>query len=245
MATRQPEPDSLLEDLETDLRRFHEKWMGLVFPRQVGAEHTVLGKWTPDTTSGRVRYQLWAALGAVVVGLLYPLVLFGVVVRFHVRRIDTAAAWLGALGVFVLAGVVWGALALLARIRFSTEGFLAVAAAGSVATVSAVGALLFSRIDGRTTTVVFAYPLAVNAFLLPPVVAALYSPLLAQVVFGGTDTVAVWLLRNVLPPAVTTPLTTYFNLRGMAYVLLWFTVAVPVGWALGLVVTLADVVRPT
>jgi hypothetical protein len=244
MATRQPEPDSLVEDLRTDLRRFHEKWMGLVFPRQVGAADTALGKWRPTTRGERIRYRTWGALGAGVVGVLYPVVLVGAVVRFHVRRIDAAAAYLGALGVLVLAGVVWGGLSLVARARFSYEGFVAVAAAGSVATVSAVGALFFRRVGGRITTVVFAYPLAVTAFLLPPVVAALYSPVLANVVFAGTDTVAVWLLKNAIPPRVAGPLTRYFDLVGLAYVLVWFAVAVPLGWLLGVVVTLADVVRP-
>ena len=35
-----------------------------------------------------------------------------------------------------------------------------------------------------------------------------------------------------------------FDLEGVTYVLLWFGISVPVGWLLGTVVTLADLVRP-
>jgi hypothetical protein len=231
--------------LQRDLRRFHEHWMGLLYPRQVGADDTVLGKWQPRSTGARIRYRLWGALGVLVVGLLYPVVLAGTVLRFYVRRVDATASWLGGLGVLVVAAVAWGLLALVARARFPYQGFLAVVAAGSVATASAVGALFFARVGGRKTTVAFAYPLGVTAFLLPPVVAALYSPLLAQVVFPGTRSLAVWLLQNVIPGVVARPLTSTFDLVGLGYVLLWFALAVPIGWLLGALVTLADVVRPT
>jgi hypothetical protein len=36
-----------------------------------------------------------------------------------------------------------------------------------------------------------------------------------------------------------------FDLQGAAYAVLWFAFSVPVGWFLGLLVTLANVVRPT
>lgn len=246
MATRRGARGGLVAALQTDLRRFHEHWMALLYPRQVDAANTVLGKWKPRSRVGRIQYQLWGLLGAVVVAVLYPVVLLGTVLRFHVRRIDATASWLGGLGVLVLAGVVWGLLALLARARFPYEGFVAVVAAGSVATASAVSALFFARVGGRGTTVLLAYPLAVTAIFLPPVVAALYSPLLARVVFPGTESLSIWLLDNVLAVAgLATPLRRTFDLVGVGYVLVWFGIAVPVGWLLGGMVTLADVVRPT
>jgi hypothetical protein len=36
-----------------------------------------------------------------------------------------------------------------------------------------------------------------------------------------------------------------FELEGLAYVGMWFGLAVPVGWFIGLVVSLADLVRPS
>jgi hypothetical protein len=35
-----------------------------------------------------------------------------------------------------------------------------------------------------------------------------------------------------------------FDLEGVLYVAMWFGIAVPVGWFLGTVVTVADLVRP-
>jgi hypothetical protein len=141
--------------------------------------------------------------------------------------------------------VVWGLLTLLARIRFSPTGFAAVAAASVVAVISAGLAWLFVRTDGRPVTVLLAYPAAMNAVFLPPVVAALYSPALADVVFPSSTSLAIWLLDNVL---VVGNLNTFFretfDLEGVLYVAMWFGIAVPVGWFLGTVVTVADLVRP-
>jgi len=221
--------------------------MELVYPRQLEAEGTVLGKWTPDTTGGMVAYRLWSAVGVPVVGLLYPLVLFGYVLRYQARRLDTAVARIGVLGVVLVSVVVWGLLTVLAEVQFdmSAEGVVAVLAAGIVATISAALSVVTRRVGGRATTILLSYPLAVTAIFLPPVVAALYSQWVATVVFPRSTSLAAWLLDNVL---VIGGLGEYlrrgYDLTGVAYVGMWFGLAVPVGWLLGLLVTLADYVRP-
>ncbi|MDX1745502.1 MAG: hypothetical protein R3324_06155, partial [Halobacteriales archaeon] len=84
------------------------------------------------------------------------------------------------------------------------------------------------------------------AFFLPPVVAALYSPSLAEVVFPRSQVLAIWLLDTVLAVGgINEFLRARFELVGLAYVGMWFGLAVPIGWALGLLVTLANLVRPT
>ncbi len=80
---------------------------------------------------GKTAYRGWSPVGARVVALLYPFVLFGFAARYYTSRIDRTAASLGILGVVLLSVVVWGSLAALARMCFSTEGFLAVTAAGA------------------------------------------------------------------------------------------------------------------
>ena len=177
--------------------------------------------------------------------LVYPLLLAGLATRFYSRRFDSAASRLGLVGVIVLTVVVWGLLTLFARYQFSPEGFLAVAAASIVAVVSAVLAVVFTEIDGRATTVLLAYPSAMNAIFLPPVVAALYSETLAETVFPGSTSLARWLLDNVLfIGGLNSWLRATFELTGFNYVIMWFVIAVPLGWLLGLLVTLADVIRP-
>lgn len=235
----------LVGAIKVDLRRFHDGWMELLYPRQRDAYHTVLGKWKPKTRRGRIGYRAWASLGAPIVALLYPLVLLGFVIRYHARAIDGTAARLGLLGVILVSVVIWGALTVVAHVRFSTEGFLAVFAAGVVATVSAALAVLFTRIGGRTTTVLLAYPFGMNALFLPPVVAAFYSPALASVVFPGSETVAIWILDTLLHVGgINEYLRAHYTLEGVGYVAMWTAVAVPLGWVLGILVTLADVVRP-
>ncbi len=184
-------------------------------------------------------------VSTLVVALLYPFVLFGFATRYYTSRIDRTAASLGVLGVILLSVVVWGDFAALARVRFSTEGFYAVTAAGGVATIAAVLAYLTSRYGGRITTVLFAYPFGMTALFLPPVVAALYSPTLSEVIFPNSETLAVWLLDNVLDyRGINEILRARFDLEGFAYVGMWFGIAVPLGWFLGFFVTLANLMRP-
>lgn len=228
-----------------DLRTLHGLWMALAFP-QLRESHPVLGQWYPQTTTQRVTYRLWGLLGGLGLLIGYPLTVLGFAVRFYVRRFDRTTTRIGVVGTVLLAVLVWGALAALARVRFSPEGFLAVAAAGSVAVVATVLALLFARVGGRITTVLFAYPLGVVAVFLPPVVAALYSPTLAGVIFPESESLAIWLLDNVLVVGnLNAILRARFDLVGFAYVGMWSALAIPVGWVLGILVTLANLVRPT
>ncbi|KZN24404.1 hypothetical protein A4G99_08370 [Haladaptatus sp. R4] len=235
----------LIDAIRYDIAQLHTGWMALFFPRQRQQSHSVLGKWRPQSTSGKVAYSGWSIVGSFIVALLYPFVLFGFATRYYTSRIDRTAASLGVLGVILLSVVVWGGLAALARYRFSTEGFYAVAAAGGVATVAAALAYLTSRYGGRITTVLFAYPFGMTAIFLPPVVAALYSPTLSNVIFPNSTNLAVWLLDNVLTYRnIDEVLRARFNLEGLAYVGMWFGIAVPVGWVLGFLVTLANLMRP-
>lgn len=235
----------IVADVQYDLSRLHGLWMALAFP-QLRDTHPVVDRWTPRTTRERVTYRAWAVLGGLGLLVGYPLAVLGLLVRFHVRRVDRTTTRLGAIGTVLLAVIAWGALTALARVRFSTEGFLAVAAAGTVAVVATVLALVFGRVGGRGTTVFVAYPFAVVAVFLPPVVAALYSPTLANVVFPRSETLAVWLLDSVLAyGGLNTLLRQRFDLVGFAYVAMWGALAVPVGWGLGILVTLANLVRPS
>jgi len=235
----------IVEGVKVDLKRLHETWMELIFPRQLGAEDSVLGKWTPNTTGGWIRYRAWGILGGLIVAVLYPLAVVGYFVRFQAIRFDGTAARLGVLGAVVLSVVVWGALTILARIRFSPEGFLAVGAAGAVATLAAALAVLSTQRGGRLLSVLVGYPLGVTAVFLPPVVAALYSPTVANVVFPQSETIAIWVLDNVLTVGdVNEYLRTQYDLQGLAYVGMWVGLSVPAGWFLGSLVALADVVRP-
>jgi hypothetical protein len=236
----------LFRAVRIDLKRFHETWMELLFPRQLDGDETVLGKWKPTTQGGWIKYRIWAAVGTFVVAIGYPLTFLGYFLRFQTRRIEFTATRLGTIGVLLLSIVAWGALTAVARIEFSTEGFIAVGAAAIVATVAAVLAFLASQVAGRKTTVFVAYPLGVTAIFLPPVVAALYSATLADVIFPGSETFAEWILDNVFQfGGINDYLRSQYDLTGIAYVGMWFGISVPVGWFLGVLVTLAEVIRPT
>lgn len=236
----------LVRAVRIDLKRFHETWMELLFPRQRDGDETVLGKWQPSTQGGWIKYRFWAAIGTLVVAIGYPLTLAGYFVRFQTRRLEITAMRIGAIGVLLLSVVVWGALTAVAHVRFSTEGFIAVLAAAIVATVAAVLAFFASQIAGRKTTVFVAYPLGVTAIFLPPVVAALYSATLADLIFPTSETLAAWLLDHVITfGGINEYLRTQYDLTGVSYVGMWLGISIPVGWFLGILVTLAELIRPT
>lgn len=239
----------LADLVKIDLVRMHETWMEFVYPRQRDAADTVLGKWTPDDGLQAVLYKLWSAVGVPVVGVVYPFVLLGYIVRFQVRKLNASAIRIGATGVMVLLVVLWGLLSALAIYQFemATNGATAVVAASITAVISGGLSFLFWYVDGRWTTVIFAYPFAMTALFLPPVVAALYSEALGAVILTGTESIQQWLLDNnpAFLDGVEQYLTENYDLEGIYYVVLWFGISVPLGWLLGLVVTLADLVRPT
>jgi hypothetical protein len=234
----------LVEGIKIDVVRLHETWMELVFPRQRTAVHQIIRKWKPRTRGDKIKYWLWAALGAPIVGLLYPLLLVGFGVRFNARRFDSATARLGIIGVLVLTALLWGGLTALARVRLEFGGFLAVGIASAVAVVSAGLAVLFSRLGGRGTSVIFGYPFAMNAIFLPPVVAALYDPSLSGVL-DQSESLAIFILNNLLYVYdINEYLRQSFSLEGIGVVLMWVGIATPLGWLLGFLVTLANLIRP-
>ena len=236
---------ALITAIRVDIRRLHDGWMGIAFPRQRMAQHNVLGRWRPQTTTGQITYWAWFALGTPLVLLLYPLVLAGFVLRFQATKLDDTARRIGIIGVIIVSLIAWGLLTVYALFQLSTEGFLAVGAAGLAATVSAALAFIFVRVGGRGTTVLLAYPFVMTAIFLPPVVAALYSPFLGRTILPWSYDFAIFILDNILHVfGINEFLRANFTLEGYAYVGMWFGISVPVGWFIGLLVTLADVVRP-
>ena len=231
--------------VRVDLSWLHASWMDLAFSRELGGDHSVVEREEPATARGAAGYRLWAALGALCLLVVYPLFVLGLATRFYARRIDRLSAALGFAGVALLSVFVWGALTTLTYLLpIAFEGFVAVAVASVVATVSAVLALYVTRLPGRLSTVLVGYPLGVTALFLPPVVASLYSPTLASFVFPNSYSLAVWLLDNVLAfGGIAAFFRRTFVLEGVAYVGMWFLLAVPTGWILGALVALADRVR--
>jgi len=249
MAQRSP---GLIGAIRIDLTRLHETWMEVVFPRQLDPGH-VLGKWKPETGVQTAGYYLWAAFGLPLVLIGYPLLLVGYATRFYAIKLDSAATRLGVIGAVLLSVVVWGVLSAAASYQFGTvgsislnaEGFLAVVAASVVATVSAALAVLFGRVGGRVTSVLLAYPAAMTALFLPPVVAALFEPTLQEIIFPRSEDLAIEILDGPLSVAgIGELLREEFTLAGVSYVLMWLALSVPLGWLLGGLVAFADIIRP-
>lgn len=245
MATE--EPDGVVDGIRLDVRRLHETWMELLFPRQRGAQHSVLGKWKPSTTGDKVKYNLWAAIGTPLVLMLYPLMLVGLLVRFYSQRFDSLATRIGLGGTVLVMTVIWGALTALVRVYggYGTPGFVAVLVASVTAVVSSGLAFLFWAKGGRASTILAAYPLGVTALLLPPVIAGFYSEAVGSVVFTRSEQIADVLLNRIFEPVGLKATLKQYELEGLAFVLMWFGIAVPLGWLLGSVVTLANLTRPT
>jgi hypothetical protein len=237
----------LLGAIGIDLRVLHETWMELLFPRQRDVSDTAFEKWRPETPGQTVAYYLWALVGLFAVTVGYPLLLAGYFVRYQTRKVGAAGARLGFLGIVVLFALVWGGLTATVAVRssaFQEGAVVALAAASGVSVVSAALSFLCWRVDGRSTTILLAYPFALTAIFLPPVVAALfYEPL--DGVIQWSDDIASWVTNEGPDPfGVVEYLETNFERQDEDHVIIWFVASFPAGWALGLLVTLADIIRP-
>lgn len=243
----------LVEALLLDVVRLHETWMEVVFPRQLDPS-AVLGKWKPETTVQSVGYYLWAILGAPLVAVAYPLLLVGFATRYYAAKLDSAVTRFGVLGAVLVAAIVWGSLTVITHLQLSFDAVIAVGAASVVAVVSAGLAAGFSKIGGRFVSVLLAYPFAMTALFLPPVVAALFTPTLESLILPPSYDLARWLLDTFLAVGGinellrgTFDLETFgqqWGVAGLGYVLMWIGISVPLGWFLGLLVSLADLIRP-
>ncbi len=243
----------LLEALLLDVVRLHETWMEVVFPRQLDPSR-VLGKWQPETVPQTIGYYLWAVLGGPLVVAAYPLLIVGFATRFYAAKLDSAVTRFGIAGAVIVATVVWGSLTAVTYLQLATEDVIAVGAASLVAILAAALAAGFSKVGGRFISVLLAYPFAMTALFLPPVVAALVTPTLERIILPPSYDLARWILDTFLyVGGINDVLRGAFDLEtfgeqwglpGLGYVLMWVGISVPLGWFLGVLVALANLVRP-
>ncbi|QCC60574.1 hypothetical protein NP511_01095 [Natrinema thermotolerans] len=239
--------------VRADVQRLHGAWMEIVFPRQRGRGHSVMGKWQPESLPQKVAYHGWSALGVVGLLLLYPLTVLGLATRYYAAKLDSTRTRLGIVGVTGIAllgwgllTIAWGAMSYMEQVDIPLEAVLAVAAASGVATVATALAASATKVGGRGTTVVFAYPFAMTALFLPPVVAALVTPSLHPYILDPSYEFAAWALDNVLVVGgLNEFLRSNFTLEGAAYAGMWLGISFPLGWFFGIVVALANLVRPS
>jgi hypothetical protein len=237
----------LADAIRYDVRVLHETWMEMLFPRQRNAEDTVLGKWKPEETSEVISYKLWYGFGVPLIAILYPLLLSGYFFRYQVRKINFTAQRLGFFGVVLVFIILWGGLTAAVYLELQTylgEGaVLGIGAASAVAVVSSALSYAFWRLGGRVTTVFLAYPFAMTALFLPPVVAALFWEPLGDVIIREGDDLFSWAF-DTGPDEIMEPLGEEFDRQAYHHAIIWFIVSFPVGWILGFLVTLADLIRP-
>lgn len=232
--------------IQTDLQRLHGAWMELVFPRQRGRGHSVMGKWEPETVPQRIAYHGWSGLGRIGLIVLYPLTVLGFAIRFYAAKLDSTTTRIGVVGVTAIAVLVWGGLTVVAHLQLPTEAFVPIAAASGVAVLATTLAAAFSKVGGRLVSAFLAYPFAMTAIFLPPVVAALVTPSLEGLVLEPSYDFAVWILDNVLfVGGINEFLRENYQLEGAAYAAMWVGISFPIGWFLGIVVALANLVRPS
>ena len=133
-----------------------------------------------------------------------------------------------------IATSVWGLSVIYGALTFSSEGTNALIIAVLIAIVSAtVGTLCFLA-PGRIKTLALGYPFLLNVFLLPPVVIAIYDPRL-ELVLEQSVLLAEFLLTSYASAiGVEQWLRRTFTLEGASYLLMWFSLSFPLGWAMGL-----------
>jgi len=228
--------------------------MEVVFPRQLDPS-AVLGKWKPESSVQTVGYYLWAIFRGAARGggVSAP-------ARWVRNPILRGEARLRSRAVRCARrgdrrdGRVGGSLTLLAHFQLPTEVMLGIGGASVVAVVAAGLAAGFSKVGGRFVSVLLAYPFAMTAIFLPPVVAALLTPSISDVILDPSYELARWILDTFLAVGgINETLRGAFDLNtfgqqwgvtGLGYVLMWVGISVPLGWFLGVLVALANLIRP-
>ncbi|WP_338740531.1 hypothetical protein [Haloplanus salilacus] len=239
-----PTDSELVAAVKADLVWLLTAWRELLFST-TSDSHPVRNRRRPQSTTDRLAFWLWSALGAVLIAVTYPFAVAGFWVRYVTRRLNQIATGLGFIAIVAVVAVAWGALTALAWGGFPAAGFKAVLTASVVATVSAGLAWITARTGGRRLTLVATSPLVVAAVFLPPVTAALFSPTLGEVILPTSTSLAEWILDNVLFVGdLSTVIRQQFELSGVAFVAMWSGLAVPIGWGLSLLVVFANAVRP-
>jgi hypothetical protein len=236
--------DSLVAAVKADLIGLLTAWRKLLFSMESHA-HPVRNRWRPETARSRLAFWTWSGLGAVLIGAVYPFAVAGFWARYVTGQLNRIATGVGVVAVVAAVAVTWSVLTALAWGQLPASGFKAVLTASVVATVSAALAWGTARTGGRRLTLVAAYPFVVAALFLPPVTAALFSPTLGEVILPRSTSLAAWLLDNVFVVGdLNAVIRQQFTLSGAAFVGMWAGLAVPIGWGLGLLVRLANAVRP-
>lgn len=230
--------------VKVDCTRLLAAWRDIAFERQAD-EYSIQDRWRPDSPGAQVAFWAWSVLGAILISVVYPFAALGFWTRYVTRQIDRLVAGLGVLVIIAAVAVLWGGLTALAWDRLPTAGFRAVLAASVVATASVGLSWMFARHGSRRLTLLLAYPFAVAAIFVPPVTAALFSPTIGDVILSESELFAEWLLNNVIIIGdLSTTIRQQFELAGVAFIAMWFGFAIPVGWTLALLVSLANLIRP-
>jgi len=134
--------------------------------------------------------------------------------------------------VSLLVAVFWGMSLIYGSYRLGPSGLISLTGASLIAVVSAGLMVLFALAPGRKKTALLAYPFAVNVFLLPPVVIAIYEPVLSFV-WTYSESTAVYILDNFLTIFdLNTILRNQFDMSRLGYLGMWFVLSYPMGWSI-------------
>lgn len=232
-----------MAQISSDIEWLHRRWMSLLFPHQL-EPHPVLGYYEPDTVWKRVGYMIWGVLGKILSLAVYPLVLIGYLLQQTVHKISITAHSLGIGQTLLFFALVWSGLASSILYVEGNQNGIAVAVAGVVALGATILAFAAQRTGTRSRTVLIAYPAAYTALFLPPITAAVLSPLIGDAVLHYSILFAELLLSTVgAEIGVSEWFRNSFELTGHYHIIMWFSVATIIGWLTGVAVTLADVLR--
>lgn len=217
--------------MKGDAILIHRRWMELLFDRQVNP-HPVVGRETPNSEVTYLIHYIWSIIGIGVTIVTYPTFLTGLTVRkLFLNRIS---AFVDKYGIVVSMGILivgWSILSLLSYSIGSTENAMAVVAASTVAVTSGLISYLSRKYFGRKTTLIFSYPSAYTAFLLPPVTFALIHSSAGAFVFELSSDIVISFKNIVAEPLGFRDLISEtFDLIGINYLILWIGISTFLGW---------------
>jgi hypothetical protein len=230
--------------MKGDIIFIHNKWMELLFERQVDP-HPVVGKEKPNSEIGFLLHYIWSIFGVLITIVAYPAFISGLTMRkIFISRILGFVDKYSIMTSISILVIIWSLLSILSYSISSGENTLAVASASIVAVTSALISYYSRKYFGRLSTLLISYPAAYTAFLLPPVTFALIHSSSGSFILEFSSTVVI-AFKNIIaePLGIRNAISETFDLVGINYLILWIVISTVMGWITAFTVEVSKKIR--
>jgi hypothetical protein len=218
----------MIREIKKDVVNIHSIWMSVAYPYQ-SREHSILGKWRPETTVSRIVFFIWAVIGLAPSVAFYPILLISLVTSATIENLMMRVESKGISKTVQLFLVAWLALTTAIYARSGQDEAVAVLVSSIIAIANLLVSIVFRYRGSRSTTYLISYPTAYNSVFIPPIVAAVISSEIGSKLLSINIVFANKILE-ILPRVISETIYTQFSIEGLGHIIMWFILSTLIGW---------------